>query len=538
MNRKPNIVIFNPDEMRWDALAHMGLNPAAVTPFLDEFAATDAVSFDSAFCQNPVCVPSRCSMFTGLYPHVHGHRTMAYLMRPGEETLFSELKAQGYYVWMNSRNDLISGNYDGLFESHADEIFWGGNVPAAPGRKDNKAVPGNKYFKTQFGGELATDEKGINYGSDDEDVDALIERFRSKKDERPIFGFLGLAYPHCPYQVEEPYFSAIDRSLIPHRINENECHGKSDIMKRIREVMNLKDMEEADWTELRVVYAGMCMKIDALFGRFVNALKEMGEYDNTLIIFVSDHGDFAGDYGLPEKAQNTFEDCLVRVPFLIKPPEWEKSDPGVTSSLIELVDLYATVHDYAGTSPSHTHFGRSVRPTVEDRSAVIREFVTAEGGRLAEETHCNEYLQSAGQGKPTSKFSPYWSRHFAQTDDDAHAKGLMIRTDVDKYVCRVNGKDEYYDLVADPAEKNNLFGDEAYSARITELQVKGLRWMQATSDVVPFDTDSRSTARLVWEKVKLMVPPEHEEEVKEMCRKGMNRFMIQEYCRKQFTEKP
>ena len=66
---RPNIIIFNPDEMRWDTMSHMG-NPAAVTPFLDEFARREAVSFRNAFCQNPVCVPSRCSFFTGLYPHV------------------------------------------------------------------------------------------------------------------------------------------------------------------------------------------------------------------------------------------------------------------------------------------------------------------------------------------------------------------------------------------------------------------------------------------------------------------------------------
>ena len=108
MGRKPHIIIFNPDEMRWDTMGHMG-NPAAATPFLDAFARTEAVSFRNAYCQNPVCVPSRCSFFTGLYPHTRGHRTMSYLLRPGEETLFSELKSAGYYVWMNDRNDLLAG---------------------------------------------------------------------------------------------------------------------------------------------------------------------------------------------------------------------------------------------------------------------------------------------------------------------------------------------------------------------------------------------------------------------------------------------
>ncbi len=67
MATRPHIIIFNPDELRADALHHLG-NPAAITPNLDRLAAEEGVSFSRAYCQNPVCVPSRCSFFTGLYP--------------------------------------------------------------------------------------------------------------------------------------------------------------------------------------------------------------------------------------------------------------------------------------------------------------------------------------------------------------------------------------------------------------------------------------------------------------------------------------
>ena len=118
MAKRPHIIIFNPDEMRGDALAHLG-NPASITPNLDAFAANEAVSFGQAYCQNPVCVPSRCSFFTGLYPHVRGHRTMSHLLRPGETSMLKELKEAGYYVWMNDRNDLTAGQIPGWTESHA-----------------------------------------------------------------------------------------------------------------------------------------------------------------------------------------------------------------------------------------------------------------------------------------------------------------------------------------------------------------------------------------------------------------------------------
>lgn len=73
-DRRPNIIIFNPDQMRADALHHMG-NPASITPNFDSLLA-DGVSFENAYCQNPVCSPSRCSFMSGWYPHVRGHRTM------------------------------------------------------------------------------------------------------------------------------------------------------------------------------------------------------------------------------------------------------------------------------------------------------------------------------------------------------------------------------------------------------------------------------------------------------------------------------
>ena len=123
MRKRPHIIIINPDEMRWDTMGHVG-NKAAHTPALDDFATRDAVSFNHAYCQNPVCVPSRCSFLTGLYPHTRGHRTMRHLLREGKSSLFMQLKKAGYHVWLNGRNDLIAGQITGLEEQHANEIYY------------------------------------------------------------------------------------------------------------------------------------------------------------------------------------------------------------------------------------------------------------------------------------------------------------------------------------------------------------------------------------------------------------------------------
>ena len=526
--KKPNIVIFNPDEMRADAMAHLG-NPAAITPNLDRFAAEDGVSFSNAYCQNPVCVPSRCSFFTGLYPHVRGHRTMSYLLRPGEPSLFQELRDSGYYVWMNDRNDLMAGQFADWAESQADEIHYSGGFKPGPGPEnpDIRGEADSKYYYSHFKGRLGLDENGINYSSDDDIVDSAIERITHPVDERPLCLFLGLMYPHVPYQVEEPYYSAIDRARLVPRIRAEECSGKARILREIRRYQQMENFTEEEWDELRAVYLGMCMKVDAQFGRLISALRQAGIYDNTAIFFLSDHGDFTGDYSLSEKAQNTFEECLTRVPLLIKPPKSAGVDPGISPALTELVDFYATVLDYAGAASSHTHFGHSLREQVADRSAPGRQYVFCEGGRGPGETHCDEYHNE--DGSVSNAGSEYWPKQMAQSDDEAHAKGIMIRSREYKYISRTLGSDEFYDLTRDPGERVNDIDNPAYREQILEMKSAMLKWLQSTDDIVPFEMDRRFTTKMLWSKVKQLVPPEKKDEVIKMIEGGAGIVEVMRY---------
>ena len=518
MSKRPHIIIFNPDEMRADALHHLG-NAAAVTRNLDRFAAEDAVSFSRAYCQNPVCVPSRCSFFTGLYPHTRGHRTMSHLLRPGEDTLFSELRRGGYYVWMNTRNDLLAGQYPGWLESHADEIYYGPeeNAPG-PVNPHLRGEKGNKQFYSHFEGELGLDDRGRNYNEDDATVDAAIARLLNPPDDRPLCLFLGLIYPHVPYMVEQPYYSAIDRGALPPRVRLEACAGKSKMLRSIHELAGMQDYTEADWDELRAVYLGMCMKVDEQFGRLVSALKQAGIYDDCAIFFLSDHGDWAGDYGLVEKAQSCFEDCLTRVPLLIKPPKGVDCTPGVSDALTELVDFYATALDFAQTPSSHTHFGRSLRPVLADRTRAVREFVCCEGGRLPEERHCDEYHDSPGGA---SEGFVYWPKVKAQSDDDAHAKGFMLRDERYKYISRISGEDELYDMVADPHETTNRIADPALAPTVLAMQRKMLRWLQETADIVPFEHDQRFTREMMLFKARKIEPPERMDRLVQYLDAGM-----------------
>ena len=207
-------------------------------------------------------------------------------------------------------------------------------------------------------------------------------------------------------------------------------------------------------------------------------------------------------------------------------------DPGISESLVELVDFYATTMDYAGVKPDHTQFGKTLRPVIENRKEKIREFVCCEGGRLPKEEHCDEFHTSPGSGG-ISEHVKYWPRLYAQTDDEAHAKGYMIRSKRHKYVSRVIGPDEFYDLEKDPEELMNVIEDPAYREEITKLQVSLMKWLGQTADVVPFQQDMRFSFEMTWAKVKKYVPSELEDEAKEKIR-GMNHFLAIQYCRENY----
>lgn len=517
--KNPHIIIINPDEMRWDTMGHMG-NPAAQTPHLDQFVKDEAVSFKRAYCQNPVCVPSRCSFLTGLYPHVHGHRTMQHLLHEDEPSLFSELKRAGYHVWMNARNDLVAGQIPGLTEKHASEIYYYDKTkPVEPINMSEmlKAMKAprkeNMFPYSHFTGLMEGTEDG-----DWADTQAACRRIlKPLENEQPLCLFLGWTNPHPPYQVEEPYYSAIDRGKIPERIKLEETSGKSLMLHRLHEYVKMDGYTEEQWTEMRAVYLAQCAKVDAMFQMVCDALKEAGMYDDSAIFFLSDHGDFCGDYGLPEKAQNTFEDCLTRVPLLIKPPAGCGVDPGVTDSLAELVDFYATVMDYAQISPGYDHFGKSLRGVVECRSQQARDFVCCEGGRLPYEEQCDEWHAEGDEGPAVTNV--YWPKKTAQKDPAAHEKGTMIFDGRYKYVHRPSGKHELYDMQDDPGECRNIYGLKEMYPDEVRLKEMLLDWYQQTCDVVPREYDSRFTEERLWTSVRRICSPDNEQEVREYLRK-------------------
>jgi arylsulfatase A-like enzyme len=265
--------------------------------------------------------------------------------------------------------------------------------------------------------------------------------------------------------------------------------GKPSLLRGIAERQNLHSWSEERWQELRATYYGMCARLDHQFGLLMNALKEAGLYEDTAVFFFADHGDFTGDYGLVEKTQNTFEDCLTRVPFVIKPPAGFKVQPRVSDALIELIDMPATVEAIVGLKPKHTHFGRSLLPVIAGETDEHRDAVFCEGGRLHGEMQCMELESDIGANE---MLSLYWPRLILQRQEGPeHTKAIMCRTQQFKYVRRLYESDELYDLQADPSEQVNRIGDTSLAGVLAQMKERLLTFYLETCDVVPFETDRR-----------------------------------------------
>ncbi len=491
---KPHIIIFNPDQWRGDVMHHLG-DDAAVTPNLDALVAKDAISFRHAYCQNPVCTPSRCSFMTGWYPHTRGHRTMAYMLQPDEPMLLKTLKDEGYFVWWGGKNDVVPGQ-----NGYADYC----DVKYEPVDTDTRPLRENLHRWTEWRGDPDSDryytfyygkienETGEPYERDGDwaMVEGAVDQIKHHDSDQPLCIYLPLTYPHPPYAVEDPWYSLIDPAAIKPRTPAPEnWDNKPSLLKGLYDWFKTASWTEDRWRELRRTYYGMCARVDYQLGMVVQALKDAGMYDDTAIFFFSDHGDFTGDYSLVEKTENTFEDCLTRVPFIIKPPAGTPLQPGVRDALVELVDFPATVETLLDLTPQHTHFGRSLLPLIAGETDEHRDAVFCQGGRLHGEEHIRQWQVAQDAGVAHN----YYPRRMLQySEGPEHSKGTMVRTTDYKYVQRLYENDEFYDLGVDPREENNVINDPDYAAEIMQLKDRLLRFYLETSDVVKHVPDARS----------------------------------------------
>ena len=492
MSERPNILWFVADQMRCDTLHHMG-NEASITPNFDAIA-EEGVSFENAYCQNPVCVPSRCSFLSGLYPHTTGHRTMHFLSNPDEPNIMRTMKNNGYEVVWIGRNDVVSGDRDKL--EYCDYYFDGIHLDNQASSTSLKMIPDRVPFETPevmeplepyafYLGKL--DKEKARNGQDWTCVDSLLnyleERQKEKGEKKPFFIYCTLFFPHPPYGCQEPWFSSIDRNnLMPRRTNVWELENKPSMLYGISSKQRLKEWSEEKFNELRATYLAMTSRFDYQFGTVCDALKKHGLYDDTSIFVFSDHGDYTGDYGIVEKVQNCFEDTICNVPLLVKPAKQFPVKPGISKEIVELVDLPSTIAEMAGIELEYVQFGKSLVPTLN--GAYHKGAAFCEGGRVHGEVQAME----RGHGPQ----SPYWPRLDTQcSEGPEHTKACMIRMGNLKYTMRLYELDELYDLEKDPYELNNIINDPAYAKVVNDMKLRMLQFYMETGDWVPNRKDKR-----------------------------------------------
>ncbi|MHB8647295.1 MAG: sulfatase-like hydrolase/transferase, partial [Thermomicrobiales bacterium] len=290
------------------------------------------------------------------------------------------------------------------------------------------------------------------------------------------------------YWAPPPWQTLFDPADVP-PLRPTDLSGKPDFHALIRQSRRLDQLDESVMRQINAVYLGMIGVTDMLLGQLLDALDDTGLADETAVFCFSDHGDWAGDYGLVEKWPSALDDTLTRVPFIARVPGMVREH--VVEEPIELFDFMATVLELADIPPRHTHFARSLVPQLRGEAGDPERIVFAEGGYDPHEPHCFE-------GRPG--FSPlgadprgiYYPKGLLQQDHpESVCRAVMIRTATHKLIYRQRGVCELYDLETDPRELCNIYGTSAIGRVQHALEHRLLEWYLRTSDLTPWDENPR-----------------------------------------------
>jgi arylsulfatase len=471
---RPNLLFIMMDQLQASALGCYG-NSVVQTPHLDALAAS-GVLFERYFVQQALCVPSRCSLFTGRYIHAHGHRNNDSMLRRGERHLGSQLRAAGYFTGYAGKNHFLP-------DDRGEEEFdvWRGSPNVARLRDPRPTAetltgppaptPGNPWPTAFYRGRgTAPAAQDIDARATDaalQFLDQAAGPLPERDEPRPPFALVAsFRGPHPPYGAPPEYYGRHRREdvAVPPAPPESIA-GKPPWVAAFRRFNRYDEMTPADVQEIVGSYYDYITFLDDLVGRLLTRLDAHGVRQNTLIVFTADHGDSGGQFGYFEKHPFDFYDCLLHVPFLVS---W----PGVIpagerrADLMEEVDVVPTVLDYCGAPVPENVQGRSYRGVAQGAEAGPRDAVFAEA-------HGPQGSVPAG--------SPYWYRRQAIADLPAPWPGAMVRTDDWKLCWRSSGLHELYDLRRDPHEHTNLAGRPEHKETQDALEQRLLTWLLETS---------------------------------------------------------
>lgn len=470
---RPNIVLILTDQQRADFSRGEGF-ALDTTPFLDRWA-DGGVRFRRAYTPMPVCGPARCSLLTGRFPRATRVRENGGLGHAvfGAD-LVSILRAQGYALHLCGKNHSHRPPTD--FDFCAQYTHTGGGRPE---RRTAAHAEFDRWLRAlDHGVGLAPTPFPLESQLPCRIVDDALECVAAQGD-RPFFLWLSFPEPHNPYQVPEPYFSLWSEQDVPDRAAGPEAGAhkgpKWRWMQRLWEAK--RPGYDAQWRRYRADYCGMLRLIDDQIARFIGGLAAAGVLDDTLVLFTSDHGDYAGDYGLQRKGVGLPE-CLVRIPMIWRGPGIAPR-PAASEAFVSLVDVLPTLCAAVRAEVPYGVQGRNLWPLLTGTPGAEAEFssVYAEvgyGGR------------SYGEGERPPLHFPYEGPSLDELNSVTQSGLLkMIRRGPYKLTYDEEGHGELYDVERDPAELQDLWHDERHGAARGELLEELLRWMLRAEDDLP-----------------------------------------------------
>jgi arylsulfatase len=392
---RPNILFILTDQFRADALGCVG--GWVRTPNLDAIAARGSL-FTNAFANSPECVPSRISLATGLYPHQTGvDRNCACTLDPETPNWMKAVADAGYQTSLFGKTHLHPHTGDlrerlPLMHRYGLQVVDETTGPrAAASVVSNMTVLWDSLghwdaYKADLRERFAAKPHAARPTSlplplyyDRYVADAARRHLESLPRERPWFCWVSFGGPHEPWDAPEPYASMYDPRDMPApspRIETGELGGL--LQRAYGSSRHSPALTDGEIAEMRANYAGSVTLIDDEIGRVIELLRERGDLERTAIVFTSDHGEMNGDHRLIYKSN--FLDPAIKVPLIVVPPGGGNAGRcgWRSTAIVELMDVGATMLDFAAAEVGRDMQSRSLGGVIEGRLSEHRSVAVSE----------------------------------------------------------------------------------------------------------------------------------------------------------------
>lgn len=370
----PNILLLVSDQHAHDVMGCAG-DPLVRTPNLDALAARGTM-FENAHCAAPLCVPSRMTMLTGRHCSEIDVWTNSCYLDSDSPTFAHALGAAGYETILCGRMHFVGSDQRHGFHRRIMGDIGGHTHPGAcPPNMPRRLLgaTGQGYGAVATAGPGRTAYQAYDEAVVDHTREWLQARAESE-DDRPFLLTAGFVLPHCPFVAREDlydyYYERIDIPEMPEGYLEN-LHPA---MKAWREARRITDLTEEEIRRARAGYYGIVEHFDEVVGGMLNALEDSGFGEDTVVIYVSDHGESAGRNGLWWKSQ--FYQHAVGVPMMMSGPDIPR---GRRDEIVSLLDLAPTLSELAEAPDVPRGSGQSLLPLMRDElSAPWRDEALAE----------------------------------------------------------------------------------------------------------------------------------------------------------------